>query len=155
MPTNTKEPKLSDKENKRIALAVENAKLDILEDREADSSIKDYYAKEGRKRYRCIVTSTRKGEKSFELMIENPNNLEKPVRINGKLGVEITEGLPQSAIDRLENAFDLTAEDTAPDPNPNIYSQNNFVQGKMPRYNVKVLGEVENPKPLGSKRKPA
>lgn len=151
MPTN----KLTDKENKRIALAVEKAKLDILDERESDSAVKDYYAKEGKRRFRCIVTSTRKGEKTFELMVENPTNPEKPVRLNGKLGVELPEGLPQSAIDRLENAYDLTAEETSASADPSVYSGKTFVQGKMPRFNVKILGEVENPKPLGSKRKSA
>ena len=152
MPTNnTKETKLSPNEEKKLNLKLEQAKLEILEKRETNNEILDYYEKEGLKRYRCIVTSTRRGEKSFELMVENPKNLDKPVRLNGKLGVELKEGLPRVAIDRLQNAFDLVSEDIVANNDPNIFSQTTFKTSGIPRYNVRELGEVENPKPLGSK----
>jgi hypothetical protein len=152
MPTKTeKESKLSASEEKKLNAKIELAKLDILEKREVNSNIQEYYETEGKKRYRCIVTSTRRGEKTFELMVENPSNIEKPVRLNGKLGVEIKDGLPMVAIQRLENAFDIVSEDIPANNDPNVFSQTTFKTSGVPRYNVKILGEVESPKPLGSK----
>jgi hypothetical protein len=152
MPTK-KETVLSSLEEKKLEAKIAEAKDEILTGREHTSAIKDYYKTEGLKRYRCIVTSSRKGEKTFEMFVENPSDTNKPVKLNGKLGVELKDGLPMYAIQRLEEAYDLVAEESAINQDPNVVSQKTFSTNKMPRYNVRVLGEVENPKRLGSKAK--
>jgi len=155
MPTNDKEPKLTALEEKRIQRALDKAKDDILEQREEADDTAEYYATEGKKRYECIVTSTRKGEKQFELAVADPSNTSRAVILKGKCGVRLKDGLPMAAITALQDSYDYTTDEKEASTDPNVYSDVLFTPGSMPRYAVKILGEVKNPLPLGKKRKKA
>lgn len=150
MPTKTQEPKLTNLEEKKLTNTVEQVKQDIINNRLDNSEADDYYKSEGSKRYRCIVTSRRGNEKYFELMAESPANRHKPVKVQGKLGVELEEGLPMYVIERLQAAYDMVADEVPTNQDPNIFSQNTFNTRKLQRYFVNILGEVENPKILGT-----
>ena len=151
MPTKTQEEtKLSSLEEKKLNLTVEQAKQDIIKKRLDNSDADAYYKSEGLKRYKCIVTSRRGNEKHFELMAESPTNRHKPVKIQGKLGVELEEGLPMYVIDRLQSAYDIVADEVPTNQDPNVFSQNTFSTRKLQRYFVRITGEVENPKVLGT-----
>ena len=139
----TKEPKLSQKEEKRIAQALERAKEDIIEERENQDEADHYYATEGLKRYECIVKSSRKGEKQFELSVPNPANPARAVILKGYCGVRIKDGLPMTAIDALESAYDYETEEKPTSQDPNVYQDTTFIPGERARYSVKIIGEVK------------
>jgi len=127
-------------EEQKIQAIVSKAKVEILSDRKKDEDVKKWYAENGTKRFRCKITSTRKGEKTFELMCERPENPHKPKKIVGKLGVWLEDGLPMYVIQRLQEAYDSVAEETP--ENPNLDSGQIFQLTTIPRFNVIVGEEV-------------
>ncbi len=151
MPTK-KEPKLTAIEEKKIENAVEKAKAEIIEKRDVTSEIEEYYKTEGRKRYECIVTSTRKGEKQFELNTPDPSNPTRPIKLHGRCGVRLKEGLPMYAITALQESYDLHCEEKEANMDPNVYADTIHTASNMPRYSVRIFKEVEDPKPLGKAR---
>ena len=153
MPT-TKESKFSAAEQKRLQNALNKATDDIIEKREEQNDTDEYYATEGQKRYICIVQSTRKGEKQFELTVADPKNTSRPIILRGRTGVRLESGLPMTAINALQESYDYTTEEKEASTDPNVYSDTIFTSGAMPRYSVNILGEVKDPIPLGKKNRP-
>lgn len=137
-----KEGDLSPLEEKKLNHAVNKAKLDILAERNDDDDIKAWYRENGSKRFKCKITSTRKGEKTFELMCERPENPNKPKLVRGKLGVWLNDGLPMYVLNRLQEAFDSTAEELD-ERQMTGDSGRIFSQGRIPRYNVQIGEEVK------------
>jgi len=137
-------------EEKKLDVAVESAKLDIAQKRADNSAQTEYYEGEGKKRYKCKITSMRRGEKQFELTVADPANPNHAILIREKCGVVLQQGLPMFAIDALRAAYDVEAEEVSVGADPNIHYQREFKTFHRPRYAVEVYGEVEDPKPLSS-----
>ena len=136
---------------KKLLNSVEKLRLKQIEAEGRDAEIKEYYKTEGKRRFQCVVNSHRKGEKTFELFTEDPNNPDKAIRLVGLCGVVLKNGLPQKAIDALNESYDLHTEETQPNQDPNIYYQQDFKEVRTSRYTVRVIKEIENPAPLGSR----
>jgi hypothetical protein len=98
------------------------------------------------KRFDCTVHSNREGYDSFELYIADPNDKRRPIRIAGRAGVRIKQGLPFAAVEALRGEYSNkmrtrkpTGEDMGLDAEPYRFHH----------WNVEVHGEVTNPKPVG------
>jgi hypothetical protein len=139
-----KEKDFSAIEEKKIESIVSKTKAEILAERQGDEDIKKWYAENGEKRFECKITSTRKGEKTFELMVERPENPNKPKKIVGKTGVWLKGkyGLPMYVLQRLMSAYDLTAEGKE-DSEMGADAGEIFRTMKMPRYNVQIGSEIK------------
>ena len=137
---------LTDAERKQLQASVAKAEEDIMNRRQANDD-RDQWYKENSQRYRCMVTATgaRKGEKTAELFYENPQNPDKPVKLNIKLGVWLEKGLPMYVIQRLQDAFDTSAEEREATSDPLASAGTTHIMGRTPRFIVRY-----DNKPIGA-----
>jgi hypothetical protein len=83
------------------------------------------------------ATGARKGEKTAELFYENPENPNKPIKANIKLGVWIEEGLPMYVIQRLQDAYDTSAEEKPAGSDLLADAGSTHIMGRTPRFVVR------------------
>jgi len=113
------------------------------------------YIAECKTRYRCMVNSLRPGWDSFELTISHPVT-DAPIVVRGRCGVILEDGLTKYAIDCLRQSHDFRIEAGRSMTIEQILAADSAMvldtkQVKQPHYSVEVYGEVENPKPVGTK----
>jgi hypothetical protein len=123
--------------------------------REGVSAGRAKYVEECKKRYRCVVNSLRPGWDHFELTISNPKT-DAPITVRGRCGVILEEGLTKFAIDCLKRAHDFRVEKGASMTIEQILAVDTAMvvstkSVRQPHYSVDILGEVTNPKPVGTK----
>ena len=112
------------------------------------------YAIEGKRRWKCTVHSLREGWKTFECTVAQPSNVSIPVVFRGRCGRVIEDGLPQFAIDCIQNDHSFRTEAIeGVDPRASMAITTRQVM--VPHYRVEIHGEIKDPKPIyrkGSKR---
>jgi len=143
-PTEKETLGMTEAEKKHLEASIAKAEEDIINKRKGNAERDQWYA-ENNERYRCMVTATgsRKGEKSAELFYEDPTNPNKPIKANIKLGVWIEQGLPMYVIERLQNAYDTSAEEKTVADDPLASAGSTHIMGRTPRFVVKV--DYKNP----------
>lgn len=103
------------------------------------------------RRFRCKVESTRSGIQHFELIVPDPYNTARPIPVRGKCGVIIEEGLTKYIIDRLQQSYRMeTQEKFVAEGSMGGLTTESV---KVPNYRVEVYEEIQNPKPLGGKKR--
>ncbi len=124
-------------------MTVEHARCRSL----MEKSRKEYMV-EGKRRWRCMVTTLRDGWDHFEMFISDPAKPDRPVKVMGKCGVILDDGLTKCVIDRLkyEHSF-VMVED--PDIDLRATMILSYKSVKKPHYMVDVYEEIENPKKVG------
>lgn len=134
---------LDAKTKKEITAAAERAALNKLNETVDSDEIAKNWAVEGRRRWVCIVRSTRPGIKRFELTYPHPENRNRPVLLEGFCGVPIKEGLNTYVIKQLQKAYHMQTDYVVDEENP-LQSKQTTV--RMPSFNVEVLEEIKEPK---------
>lgn len=105
------------------------------------------YAVEGKRRWKCTVHSLREGWRAFECTVAQPSNVNIPVVFRGRCGRVIEDGLPQFAIDCIQNDHSFRTEALeGVDPRASLAITTRQVL--VPHYRVEIHGEVKNPKPI-------
>ena len=106
------------------------------------------YAKNGGRRWRCKVESTRPGVQHFEMIVADPRNPKRPVPIRGRCGMIIEAGLPKFVIDNLRAEYRTETQEVPQDPTKLAGLLHKQV--RIPNFTVEVYDEVENPKAIGT-----
>jgi len=138
---------LSEKDKKAINRKMEDVVDDYLAKANSVSEVQAKYKIEGKRRFRCMVESTRPEFQVFELIMPHPDNPRKPVTVRGKCGVIIEEGLTLFAIARLKQSFRMQTSKKNQDQSKTYGLQHTTV--KIPNYRVEVYEEIENPLETG------
>lgn len=109
---------------------------------------RELYMKEGGRRWKCRVNSMRKGIKTFETIIADPKNPDRPVPVRVRCGVIISQGLTKFTIDciKYEHSYSMELIENI---NPNASMALQYKQVRVPHYSVDVFEEIENPLPVG------
>jgi len=127
-------------ESTKKLLAKEAGRIDSMEKARED------YQANCHRRWKCIVRSLRKGERSFDLTVADAQD--RPHTVSGMCGVVLEDGLTQFAINCLKGAYDMSVEERIVDISKDgIHSTVDPV--KVPCYSVEVMEEIENPKKIG------
>lgn len=109
---------------------------------------RDEYRRNGHRRFKCKVLSLRPKVKYFDMIISHPTT-DKPVKVFGKCGVILENGLTQYTIDRLNESYTMVTEEIeGVDPDSSMALTYRAV--RMPNFRVEMRGEIENPKKVGS-----
>jgi hypothetical protein len=120
---------------------------DTADKRNAVSAGRAEYAREGGRRWRCIVESLRPGVKTFAMTVPHPKE-DRPVRVEGRCGIEITDGLTKYMINCLNYSHHFRTEEVM-NFDPNATMGLTFKPVKVPHYRVEVMEEIMNPVELG------
>lgn len=101
-------------------------------------------------RWVCTVYATQpSASKVFKFNVPHPTR-DTPILFEGRHGIEIPTGLPQFAIDCLENAYSVMMVETTSDERSKQGDVGlSHKQVKVPMYRVDKGKKIENPKPLG------
>lgn len=142
-----KKVELTAKDKKEINRRMEDVVDDYLENANKSTEAQEKYRKEGKRRFRCMVESTREEFQIFELTMPHPDNPRKPITLRGKCGVIIEEGLTLFAIARLKAAYRVKPGVKKQDPSKNSGLLHAPV--RIPNYRVEVYEEIENPLETG------
>lgn len=139
---------LSDRDKKVLDRKMQDVVDDYIEKKNTVNPGVEKYRKEGHRRFRCMVESTRSGLQHFELMIPHPDNVGQPIRVKGRCGVILEDGLTMYAINALKRGYHIETEEVAPDPTKDFGVQHKTI--KVPNFRVEVYNEVENAKKVGT-----
>ena len=139
---------LSAQDRKALDRKIEDTVDEFLNEKDKFSEGQIDYMKNGGRRWRCKVESTRSGVQHFELYIADPRNMKRAVKIMGRCGVIIEEGLPKFVIDHLKEEYRTETRVVPQDPTKEAGLLHEMV--RIRNYAVDVYEEIENPKPIGS-----
>lgn len=110
---------------------------------------RDKYAKEGGRRWKCMVESMRPGVKTFETIISDPKT-DRPVPVRLRCGLVIEDGLTRATINAIDYEHSFRMEEIE-EGNINRLASMALTSRKVrvPHYKVTVFEEVKNPLPVG------
>ena len=139
---------LNAQQQKALDRKVEDTVDEFLEGESSlEAGVEDYRVN-GNRRWRCQVDSNRPGVQIFEMMIADPRNPRRPVKVMGKCGVIIEKGLTKVVIDTLKAEYRLKAETQLQDPMAEAGVLHKMI--RLKNYTVDVFEEIENPDRVGS-----
>jgi len=147
-PVAKKEVKLDAQTQKELDRKVEDAVDSVLEKKATSNEAEADYRKNGGRRWRCKVNSTRAGVQHFEMMIADPRNPKRPVVVRGRCGVIIEKGLTKHVIDCLKGCYRTETNFDEFIPNDSRMGTQH-AKIRIPNYSVEVFEEIENPDPVG------
>ena len=139
---------LTAQDKKALDRKVEDVVDKHLNDKAEQNAGVEDYKKNGGRRWRCLVESTRPGVQHFEMIIADPKNPRRPVKIQGRCGMIIEEGLTKFVIDHLKGEYRTQTQAVPQDPTKE--SGLLHKQVRIRNYTVDIFEEIENPKPVGS-----
>tara|TARA_R110000787_G_scaffold5480_2_gene20052 strand:+ start:11143 stop:11727 length:585 start_codon:yes stop_codon:yes gene_type:complete len=139
---------LNAEQKKELGRKVDDAVDSFLNEKDTLTQGQKDYAKNGGRRWRCKVESTRKGVQHFEMIVADPRNPKRPIPVRGRCGMIIEEGLPKFVLDNLRAEYRTETQEVPQDPT----KLSGFLhkQVRIPNYTVEIFEEIENPKAIGT-----
>ena len=139
---------ITQEQKDQIEARVAKELASVSKNHKVETEHKAWYRKNGVRRFRCIVTSNQDGVEDFDFFIPHPLNTDQPVRIHGKCGVVIEEGLNLYCINVLREAGSMLNTNATIDPLATMGLRHR--SRKIKSYDVEILDEVQEPEAIGT-----